>query len=215
MNDYPHVTKVLGVLRKEALEFWFKFHDAKFCDAESRRGLEVGKVIHLAIQNHIEKNDVKFDTEYPEEVTNCLKSFFQFKKDHPELTLRKAEVDVVSEKHKFCGRLDCLAKEKNEIILFDWKNGKCGVGKKNEKEIPPVYPEHEYQVAAYVAAYNEQTRSNIRQARVLVLAKDKVAYNLMPIFETALQERFEQVFLPALKIYNYQQKEKNNGKLEY
>lgn len=215
MSGLPHVTQVLGILRKPGLEFWYKFNTAQFCDAESKRGIEVGKIIHKAIQDNIEKNEVKFETEYPDEVTNCLKGFFQFKKDHPELKLKKAEVEVVSKKHGFCGRLDCLAKEKNELIVFDWKNGKCGVGKKYEKETPPVYPEHEYQVAAYVAAYNELMGINIKQARILVLAKDKIAYNLMAVCETALKERFEQVFLPALKIYNYIQKEKNNGTVEY
>ena len=91
-----------------------------------------------------------------------------------------------------------------ELILFDWKTGKCDVGKKKEKAIPPIYDDHIYQVSAYVMAYNEMKKANIKQAGIVVIAKDKVAYNYLLVSERVIKECFSEIFLSALKIYNYQ-----------
>lgn len=210
-NDYVHVTQALSILRKLGLEYWFRTNSAEFCDAESKKSKEIGTLVHEVIQKHIEKEAISFETKYPQEVKNCLESFFLFKKDYPKIKLKQAEQLVTSKHYGYCGTLDCLAKENGELMIIDWKSGKCEVGTKKEKDAPPVYPEHEYQVSAYVNAYNEQSKANISKAGVLVLAKDKVAYNYRTIVGNDLEEMFNEVFLPALKIYNYQNKNKNKG----
>jgi len=206
--DLPHVTSVLGCLRRPALEMWFKYNTAAFCDAESNRGKEIGKTIHSAIQQHIEQAEMKFETEYPDEVKNCVKSFFAFKKTYPKIKLKKAEMPVVSKKHGYCGTLDCLATDSGELLIIDWKSGKCNVGEKKETEFPKIYEEHEYQVAAYVTAYNEQEKADIEKAGILMLAKDKVAFNYLMLHKPVMDSILHEVFLPALSIYNYQKKEK-------
>lgn len=209
VKKYPRVTSVLGVLRKIGLEYWFKNNTAEFCDTESARSKEIGSQIHKIIQESIESSDGKIsdiETQYPNEVTMALKNFFAFKKDFPNIRLKRSEVSVTSEIYGYTGTLDCLAVEKGELFLFDWKTGKCDVGTKKEKEFPPIYPEHLYQVSAYVKAYNEQFKANIKSARVLALSKDKAAYNYFMVTENAINEMFEEVFLSALKIYNYEKK---------
>ena len=213
MSDYPRVTSVLGVLRKEGLERWFKNNTAEFCDVESKKGKEIGTIIHKAIQNNIEQNSVQIETEYPNEVQNALKSFFKFKKENPELKLKKAEMSVISEKHGYLGTLDCIGSVGNKLVIIDWKTGTCNVGKvskggySKEVDIPPTYPEHEYQVCAYVKAYNETENKEVSECKVLVLAKDKVSYNLLGIGSKKIDEIFENVFLPCLSIYKHQLKE--------
>lgn len=213
-NNYPSVTSVLGdVLRKKGLEFWFKFNTAESCDAESNKGKTIGTLIHKVIQLHIEKTKIDIETEYPDEVKNCLKGFFKFRKDYPKIKLKKTEVKLTSEEYKFNGTLDCLGIEGKELILIDWKTAKCYVGTKKEVDIPKIYPEHMYQASAYVKAHNENMNIDIERAYVLGIAKDKVAYNLSPLCKNAIEEMFSEVFLPALKIYNYQEKEDSyNGR---
>ena len=217
-GKYPSVTAVLGILRKPALEWWFKVNTAEFCDAESKKGREVGTIIHSIIQASIEKEEIKFETEYDQEVLMCLNGLTKFKKEHPELKFKRAEVEVTSEKHGFMGHLDCLGEEKKELVLVDWKTGKCDVGKvgkdglSKEKEIPVIYPEHMYQVAAYVAVHNEQFGTKISQAKVICFAKDKPVYTYLTIHKPVLDRMFQEVFLPALSILKYQQEEENaNG----
>lgn len=203
-NSYPSVTTILGVLRKIGLENWFKFNTLAFINKESEEGKLIGTQIHEAIQQHIEQEEVRIETEFAEQVTNALKGFMQFKKDHPEIKLKKAEMKLTSEKYGFNGTLDCIGKIGEELVLLDWKTSKC-----KAKEKPDIYEEYKYQVSAYTKAFNETQEGQVTKVFILSLAKDKVAYNFEEIQMADIEEMFERVFLPALSIYNYQ---KNGGK---
>lgn len=197
-NSFPSVTQVLGVLRKIGLEIWFKNNTAQFCNEKSKKGKEIGTQIHECIQNHIDKQEVKLETQYAEEVTNALNSFMRFKKEHPEIKLKKAEIQITSEKYGYNGTLDCLGNN-GKLVLVDWKTGEC-----KERSEPKIYPEHIDQACAYVKAYNEEKKTNIKKAYVVVLAKDAISYGIREIEEQEIDESFENVFLSALKVYNYQ-----------
>lgn len=207
-NDYPSVTQILGVLRKIGLEMWFKWNTAKFCDEESERGKLIGTQIHEAIHSYIQNQEVKVSTAYSQEVINALKGFVEFRKDHPEFILKNAEITLTSELHKFNGTMDVMAERNNILIVGDWKTAQA-----KKKDKPDIYDEYKYQVAAYVKAYNEVNNANVNQAFILSLAKDKIAYNLYEMSEQEINECFTEAFLPSLKIFNYQRKEKANGKV--
>lgn len=206
-NDYPSVTETLGVLRKIGLEMWFKYNTAKFCDEKSEKGKEIGTQIHELIQRHIELNEMKIETQYPDEVTNAVKSFLLFKKEHPEVKFNLSEIPGTSEKYKFNFTVDCNGTENDIEIVIDWKTGEC---KKNSK--PTIYDEHLYQVSAYVYGYNELKKADIKRACIVCFAKDKIAYNLQWLTEEEIKEHFEEVFLPALKICKHQRKKKAEAK---
>lgn len=201
-NDYPSVTQVLDLLRKPALEMWFKKNTLEFCNRESAKAKEIGTLLHQAIQDHIELIEVKVETSYTDEIMNCLKSFMLFKKECPQIKLHKAEIKLTSESLKVNGTTDCLGNDGEEAI-FDWKSGKCGDDIK-----PPIYDEYIYQTSAYVQLYNEVNKANIKKAYILSLAKDKVGYNLKEIGETEIVDSFNNVFLPLLKVWQY----KHRGK---
>lgn len=196
-NDYPSVTTILGVLRKPALEYWFKVNTLRFCNEESSKGKIIGRQIHEAIQSYVETGKAKSETEFAEEVTNALKSFMLFLKENPEFKLKWAEMALVSEKYKFNGTIDCIA----DGIILDWKTSRC-----KEKEKPEIYEEYITQVSAYVNLYNEAKESNIEQAIIVSVAKDKVAYNTYRMNKEEIEGQFNEVFLPALRILNYQRR---------
>lgn len=202
-NEYPSVTTVIGVLRKIGLEMWFKFNTAKFCNDESEKGKLIGTQIHEGIHSLIQTGDIKVKTEYSEEVTNALKAFVEFRKAHPEIKLINSEIKMTSETYKYNGTLDCIAEDNGIQILLDWKTGNC-----KKKDKPDIYDEYKYQVAAYVMAYNEINKANISKAIILCLGKDKIAYNECLMDAKEINECFAEAFLPALKIYNYQHKKK-------
>lgn len=201
-NDYGSVTQILNVLRKPGLENWFKYNTAAFCNAESAKGKQIGIEIHEAIQSHIEKTEVKVETQYGEEVMNALKSFMLFKRENPRIKLKRAEMALTSEEYKYNGTLDCIGSIGKKAVILDWKSGKL----RKEKTTPDIYDEFLYQVAAYVMAYNEQEKDSIDKAYILCVAKNAVSYNLQEMDGQKLQECFEEVFLPALRIYNFQHK---------
>lgn len=202
-NDLPSVTTILGVLRKVGLEMWFKWHTAEFCDNASNKGKKIGTQIHEAIENYILKNEVKVETEYTEEVTNALKSFMLFRKDHPEVKLEWSEMMLTSLKHGYNGTMDCKAKMGDVPIVLDWKSGEA-----KKKDKPEIYDEYKYQVAAYVFAYNEVTGSDVDKAMIVSFAKDRIAYNIYTMEKEEIADCFNEAFLPALKIYNYQRRSK-------
>lgn len=207
-NDYPSVTTVLGILRNFGLEHWFKINSYANILKESEEGKLIGTQLHDAFQQHIETNEIKLETEYPEQVKNALNGFMLFKKENPQLVLHKSEIKMTSVKYKYNGTLDCLGIENSSrLVLLDWKSGKA---KKEEK--PPIYDEYKYQVSAYVKAYNELNEKKVELAGILALAKDKVAYNYEEINMTEIEDMFKDVFLPCLSIYNFQRESSKKNK---
>lgn len=200
-NDYASVTTVLGVLRKIALEWWFKNNTLAEIEAKSARGKEIGKQMHEVIQSYIETGVAKIDTQYPEEITNALKSFMLFRKEHPEIVLHKSETELTSEVHKFNGTLDVTGEENGVVLVGDWKSGEC-----KDKELPSIYDEFKYQVSAYHELHNEVNERKAAGAFIVALAKDKVAYNFLRLSEDEIKGNFNEVFLSALKIYNHQRR---------
>ena len=206
-NDYPSVTQILSVLRKIGLEMWFKFNTAKFCNAESKRGREAGTDTHNVIQDFIDTGSAKIETEYPSEVTTALKSFQLFKKDNPNTKLHKAEIALTSEKYKYNGTIDCIGEVDGVPFVVDWKTGKV-----KDKDTPVIYDEYKYQVASYVYLYNEINGTNIQNAIIVSIAKDKECYATYIMGQKEIEDCFNEVFLPALQIINYQNKVKKEKK---
>lgn len=206
-NDYGSVTTILGVLRKIGLENWFKYNTAAFCDAESKAGREVGIDIHNVIEDIINTGTAKIETRYTKEVVTAMQSFQLFRKEHPEFTFESTELEMTSEKFKVNGTLDCIARKGNVLYIADWKTGNA-----KEKDKPDIYEEYLYQVSAYVYLYNEVTKSNVQNAFILSLAKDKVAYNFQELNLVEIERHFDNAFLPALSIYNHQKWIKNHNK---
>jgi len=198
-NDYPSVTEILGCLRKKGLEFWFKNNTPQFIKEKSERGKLAGTQIHEVIQKYIEGEIPSVETAYAEEVSNALNSFVLFRQEMPEIILKKAEIPLTSEVHRFNGTIDCMG----EGILVDWKSGEA-----KDKEKPAIYDEAKTQVAAYVKLWNEVNNANIEKAIIVVLAKDKIAYNIYEMGKQEIDDCFNEVFLSCLKILNYQ---KNKG----
>lgn len=202
-NEYPSVTTILGVLRKIGLEFWFKYHTADYCDKASEKGKLIGTQIHEAIENYIAKNKVEVSTEHVEEVTNALKSFMLFRKEHPEFLLEWSEEMLTSLVHGFNGTMDCKATKDGRTICFDWKTGEA-----KKKDAPAIYDEYKAQVSAYVKAYNEVHNEKCDLAMIVSFAKDKVAYTMYTMEGEEIDGWFSKVFLPCLSIYNYQKQQK-------
>lgn len=205
-NNYPSVTQILDVLRKLGLEFWFKNNTLAFITAKSEKGKLIGTQIHEAIHLYIETGKTEIKTEYPEEVTFALKSFMLFRKEHPEIKLKNAEMALTSELHKFNGTIDCDAEREIAPILLDWKTGEA-----KEKDKPPIYDEYKYQVAAYDYLYQEIKQVMPMADIIVALAKDKVAYNFYEMTRKETEDYFNEVFLSALKILNCQRKYKGGN----
>jgi len=199
-NNYSSVTQILAVLRKIGLESWFKANTAEFCNRKSSLGKKIGSEIHNSIEQYIKTGSAKVESEHPEEVTNALNSFILFRKENPLIQLSLAETPLTSEQYQYNGTIDALSPP----MLCDWKSGEA-----KDKEKPVIYDEAKSQVAAYVHLWNENNLDNqILTAHIVALAKDKIAYNIYTMEKEEIDEWFNEVFLSALKIKNYETKQK-------
>jgi ATP-dependent exoDNAse (exonuclease V) beta subunit len=174
----------------------------EFINKESGKGKTVGTDIHKSIENYILTGQATVDTQYPDEVTNALKSFIMFKKENPKVVLQLSEMALTSEKYKYNGTIDCIGELDGEKIIVDWKSGNA-----KDKDQPDIYDEYKYQVAAYVHLYNELNPGGfISKALIVSIAKDKIANTTYLMRQDEIDGCFEEVFLPALKILNYQRR---------
>jgi hypothetical protein len=202
-NDFPSVTQVLDVLRKIGLEMWFKFNTPEEIARLTKKALTIGTQTHEAIETFIKTGELKVDTEYPDEVANALQSFVLFRKEHPEFMFQLSETPLTSVKHGFNGTIDCP----NPPFLFDWKSTE----KKDKKELP-IWDEWITQTSTYAALWNEMMPNKVTTAYVVALAKDCIEYRLHKIELDEINDRFENIFLSALKIKNYSLKQKKEKK---
>ena len=200
-NDYPSVTQLIGQLASPGLMNWFKRTPLAEINRISTRGKQIGTDIHLAIHHFIETGEAKIETQYPNEVTNALKSFMLFRKEHSEVLLKNAEIALTSQKYLFNGQLDCLAEKNGEPWLADWKSQDI-----KDRDRPVIYNEAKIQVSAYCYLINECQNKNIEKAIIVALAKDKIAYATYEMGKEEIEGYFNEVFLPLLKIYNYKRK---------
>jgi len=201
-NDFPSVTQVLDCLRKPGLEQWYKINTPQFIQEAMVRGRTIGTATHAAIESYINTGLLTVDTEYPDEVTTALNSFAMFRREHPEIKLHSSEQKMTSFKYGFNGTMDIIGEIGIECLCGDWKTT---AAKLNDK--PEIYDEAKTQVAAYLHLYNEVNTDLVikpERAFIVSLAKDKVAYSYEIIEKEELVSRFEEIFLSALKIKNYQ-----------
>ena len=196
-NEFPSVTTILGVLRKIGLEQWYMHNTYEFCQNAMKKGKTIGTDTHNAIQSYIDTGEMKIETGWPDEVTFALKSFVSFKKDYPDINFKLSEVALTSQ-YGFNGTIDAP----EPPILYDWKT--CE--KKDDKEIS-IWDDWKYQTSAYVHLWNEHNPKNIiNQVRIVAIAKNTVVYKLCEFGREEIDDCFNEVFLPALRIYNYQRR---------
>lgn len=150
-----------------------------------------GTCAHELIQAHTEKRDPRIErfTDAARKLAQVsFDTFLNWEALHkPEY--RGAELDVISEKHMFGGRLDHLIKAHNQLWLLSIKTGKG------------VYEDNILQVAAEKAAYEEQELTKIDQCHIIAL--DKETGNLVHkcIIDTADAFR---AFLCMRELYDLQ-----------
>jgi hypothetical protein len=199
-NEFPSVTQVLDCLRKPGLEMWYRINTPQFIQEAMVKGRTIGTATHAAIESYINTGALTIDTEYPDEVTMALNSFVLFRKEHPEIKLRHSETKMTSLVHGVNGTMDIVGEIEIENLAGDWKTTAA-----KDKEKPEIYDEAKTQVSAYRALWNELFPATpLDRAFIVSLAKDKVAYAFEIIEKEELESRFNEIFLSALKIKQYQ-----------
>lgn len=137
----PGVTTVLGILAKPALLHWAWECGMAGEDYRKTRdaAADVGTIAHWLIECHlrgVEPDTSGFSPADLDKAENAAIKFIAWW-DAGRYELVAAEQQLVSERHRYGGTLDIVARRGGETVLVDIKTSKA------------IYPEYWRQVAAY------------------------------------------------------------------
>jgi hypothetical protein len=205
----PSVTTVLGVLDKPALIPWainqtidlirpaiqpYVEHSESYLEevytqakraARTKRDVaaDIGTLAHTILERYPDCGTIPDG-----DVGSCVAGGLAWLRT-AEVQIEKRECPVYSRRHRFSGRFDGLARVNGSLSLFDWKTS------------TGVYPEYRLQLAAYVAALEEEDPSiHIEQRIVLHLSKEDGSFT-PHIYPRASLRQDLNAFLAALRLH--------------
>lgn len=144
----PSVTTILSRFKESGgLLYWANQCGLKGQTLDEARipAATAGTMAHDLVEAHINKRPLPDLSGDPEIVAKARAAYDTFVKwsDLNKLTIRHTEVSLVSEAHKFGGRLDAVGVSGNELILLDWKTSNA------------VYADYLLQLAGYKTLWEE------------------------------------------------------------
>lgn len=143
----PGVTTVLGVLNKPALVKWANnlglqgIDSSRYVDEKAA----IGTLAHQMIADYLrgeETDTSEYSKIQIDQAENAVLAFFEWEKNRSIKPIL-VEEPMVSERFRFGGTIDCLAKLNGNLCLVDFKTSSG------------IFPEMMIQVAAYRALLAE------------------------------------------------------------
>jgi len=129
----------------------------------SEKAADAGTIAHYLIECDI-KGKAPDTSQYPQDLIDkaetCYINYLQWKKT-VDFSLHKSEVSLVSEQYQYGATLDCLAKVKGKLCLFDWKSSNG------------VYADYLIQIAAYKEVWEENNPPDPLDGGIYLLRIDK------------------------------------------
>jgi hypothetical protein len=194
----PSVTWITSYVYK-GVEFYKWLASKGWDEAEAIKSEagDKGSKIHNAVDQLIKGGTIKMEdkfnninTDNPEDLKpeeySAVNSFVRWYNEvKPEFILN--ETTVISKEFNFAGTVDCVAKIGDQIWIIDWKSSQY------------IWPSMEAQISAYKQAFKEMGR-NTTGIKLAVLQlgykKNKRGYKF-----TEIEDKFEDLFLPARKFW--------------
>jgi hypothetical protein len=200
----PSVTTVIGTVlgfNKNALLNWTKYLAFKGQDADKvkKSSASIGTSAHYLIECKI-KNE-KFDRKELRhlskdqliQTTNAYKGWKQWEDDWKPEEYLYTEISMVSEKYKFGGTVDIVAKKDNKIYILDNKTSNS------------LHMEMIVQLGAYKLLFEENHDEPIHQCGIIKVEKKTPSYSLKLVSDKSLKAG-QEMFLKALDIQNLKSK---------
>ncbi|TAL59154.1 MAG: hypothetical protein EPN85_09725 [Bacteroidetes bacterium] len=160
------VTTILGNIGwgKNALMYWAwkEGKEGRDYKETSKEACDIGNVAHYLCECHI-KGIIPNTTSIPKDMLlqaeNSYDSFRKFL-DTNKLSIIDTEIGIVSEKLKYGGTIDCIARDPNgKLHLIDIKTSNG------------MYATYLLQLAAYGALYIEKYKKSIRDYHIIRISK--------------------------------------------
>ena len=172
-NDWPKGEIVPGVTtildgqlgwNKRILMAWARREAlaGKDPDLIAQDAADSGTCTHYHIECHIKAKEMDLKDFTQDQISKAetgFLGFLEWEKDN-KLEYVHVEHPVVSERWRYGGTVDMVARKNGKLWMLDLKTSKG------------IYAEYKVQLAAYYMAYNEQEESPIDECHLLQLSKE-------------------------------------------
>lgn len=197
----PSVTTILGVLNKPALLVWANnlglqgYKMGEYVDELAQVGTCAHTMVEAMLKG-IEPELADFSKTQIDKAENSILSFLEWQKSN-QLEVIQTELQLVSEKLKFGGTVDCYCKLNDKFTILDFKTGKG------------IYDDYLFQVSAYKYLAVENGYP-VHQVGMLQIGRTEDE-GFSEVYLSNTDDYFE-LFKSCISIYNLKNKLKFNGK---
>ena len=159
-KNYPSITTVLGVQKKEGLEKWRKAVGEVAANWEMGRAARRGKATHTLVEQYLKGETPAIRDVLPLGLFRLMKPYLD-QIDNVQLS----EVIMYSHKLTIAGQVDCVADYNGKLSVIDFKTA--------NKERKEDWIENYYiQTCAYAIMYEELFGKRIEQLVILMAGED-------------------------------------------
>ena len=196
-KNYPSITTVLGVQKKEGLEKWRKAVGEEAAKWEMGRAARRGKATHTLVEQYIKGETPSIRDVLPLGLFRLMKPYID-QIDNVQLS----EEIMYSHKLTIAGQVDCVADYNGKLSVIDFKTA--------NKERKEDWIENYYiQTCAYAIMYEELFGKRIEQLVILMAGEDGTMRSFIrnkKDFEPKLEE--------SIKYFYKYYEEKTKGTLK-
>ena len=190
-QNYPSVTSVLGIRKKEGLVKWRESIGEDVANWEMNRAARRGKSFHKLVEQYLNNETPSIRDVLPLGLFRLAKPYI----DKIE-NIRLLEQIMVSPKLTIAGQVDCVAEYNGKLSVIDFKTA-------NKERIEDWIENYFLQCTAYSSMYEETFGEKIEQIVVLLAAED----GTMTAYVKDPQDYIEELVLSIETFYRSVMKE--------
>ena len=159
-KNYPSITTVLGVQKKEGLEKWRKAVGEEAAKWEMGRAARRGKATHTLVEQYIKGETPSIRDVLPLGLFRLMKPYID-QIDNVQLS----EEIMYSHKLTIAGQVDCVADYNGKLSVIDFKTA-------NKERKEDWIENYFIQTCAYAIMYEELFNKRIEQLVILMAGED-------------------------------------------
>ena len=190
-QNYPSVTSILGIRKKEGLVKWRESIGEDVANWEMNRAARRGKSFHKLVEQYLNNETPSIRDVLPLGLFRLAKPYIDQINN-----IRLLEKIMVSPKLTIAGQVDCVAEYNGKLSVIDFKSA-------NKERKEDWIENYFLQCTAYSSMYEETFGEKIEQIVVLLAAED----GTMTAYVKDPQDYIEELVLSIETFYRSVMKE--------
>ena len=196
-KNYPSITSILSIQKKEGLEQWRKNVGEEAAKWEMARAARRGKATHTLVEQYLKGQPQTINDVLPNGMFRLLKPYL----DQVD-NIHCLERIMYSHKLTLAGQVDCIAEYNGKLSVIDFKTA-------NKERIDSWNESYYLQCTAYAIMYEELFGKQIDQIVILQAGEDGSCHSFVKQKKEYLSQ-LEQSIKDFYKYYEELNKAKIN-----